>query len=164
MSDIPDGWEERTSRSSGKPGTSGSRTRTAILWHGAAGSLKVHPKLIVVHASRYEILCEPVHEAVAVGGAYEGCGEGIERQGSGEAPASQARGVTETELVEAGGYLAHKGKASKSAFNAIQLLTTNRVRKGYIANLILENIFRICFSSGRGARDSQGLQRADRIG
>ena len=114
-SDIPDGWEERTSRSSGKPGRSGYPAamycaRETGLW---TACLKVHSftnvKLFCL-SCRYEILREPVHEAVAMGGSHEACGEGVEREGSGEAPPSQARRVAETEFVEARGYYAHKGK------------------------------------------------------
>ena len=51
-----------------------------------------------------------------MGGAYEACGEGVEREGSGKTPAGQARGVAETEFLEARGDHAHQGKARKACF------------------------------------------------
>ena len=65
--------------------------------------------VLACYLSRYEILCEPVHKAVAMGGADEARGEGVEREGSSETLAGQARRVEETELLEAGGHHSHQG-------------------------------------------------------
>ena len=44
-----------------------------------------------------------------MGGADEARGEGVEREGSSETLAGQARRVEETELLEAGGHHSHQG-------------------------------------------------------
>ena len=86
-----------------------------------------------------------------MGGAYEACGEGVEREGSGKTPAGQARGVAETEFLEARGDHAHQGKAcfqcdTKSTPYFFQNSYSEELT--YLAKLILENIFRTPFSSG----------------
>ena len=91
--------------------------------------------MLVCLSYRYQILREPIHEAVAVGGAYEACGEGVEREGSGKTPAGQARGVAETEFLEARGDHAHQGKARKACFQCDTKSTPDFFQNSYSEKL-----------------------------